>query len=426
MMKKYSGYMQLNYKPSKNDLVCIYRIKPARGISFGQAAEAVASESSIGTWTEVSTLSPEIKKKGAKVFDIRGNFVKIAYPLELFELGNMPQIWSSIAGNIFNMKDVECLRLEDAHWPRVLAQSFRGPKFGIPGIRKLLHVKNRPLCGTIIKPKLGLNEKQHAKTAYEAWVGGLDIVKDDENLTSQPFNKFYRRVVETLKMKELAEKETGERKMYMVNVTAETEEMLKRARFVKNQGGEYIMVDILTVGWSALQTLREENEKLKLVMHAHRAMHGALTKNKNHGISMLFIADTARLIGVDQLHIGTAVGKMMETKEEVKLVGEEIEQGFVKAKGHRLQENWHGIKPVFAVCSGGLHPGLIPPLVKMLGRDIIVQAGGSVHGHPQGTKAGAKAMRQAIDAVMSRVGLKYYSKSHKELEMAIKKWGYLH
>jgi len=305
-----------------------------------------------------------------------------------------------------------------------LAQSFRGPKFGIPGIRKLLKVKNRPLCGTIIKPKLGLNEKEHARVAYEAWVGGLDIVKDDENLTSQPFNKFYTRVRETLKLRDKAEKETGEKKMYMANVSAETEEMLKRAHFVKKQGGEYAMVDILTVGWSGLQTLREENEDLNLVLHAHRAMHGALTRSPNQGISMLFIADTVRLIGVDQLHIGTAVGKMMETKEEVKMVGEEIEKGFVKEIGrHRLQENWHGIKPVFAVCSGGLHPGLIPPLVKMLGKDIIVQAGGGVHGHPWGTKYGARAMRQAIDAVMAQTSLKDWAKTHKELELAINKWG---
>jgi ribulose-bisphosphate carboxylase large chain len=324
------------------------------------------------------------------------------------------------------MKDVATLRLEDAYWPAKLVKSFPGPKFGIIGIRNLLGIRNRPLCGTIIKPKLGLSAKEHAKVAYQAWIGGIDIVKDDENLTSQPFNKFYERVVETLKMKELAEEETREKKAYMPNVSAETNEMLKRAKFVKDCGGDclYVMVDILTVGWAALQTLRNATEDLGLVMHAHRAMHGALTKNKDHGISMLFIADTARLIGVDQIHIGTAVGKMMETKAEVKMVGDEIEQGFVKEKQrHRLQQDWHGIKPVFAVCSGGLHPGLVPPLMKMLGKDIIVQAGGGIHGHPQGTKAGAMAMRQAIDATLAGKSLKDWAKKHKELELAIKKWG---
>jgi ribulose-bisphosphate carboxylase large chain len=403
---KYSGYWQPNYKPAKDDLVMIYKIKPTRGVTMEQAAEAVAAESSIGTWTEIATMSPAIQKKGAKVFDIRGNYAKIAYPLELFELGNMPQIWSSVAGNIFNMKDIESLRLEDAQWPKALVKSFRGPIHGISGVRKLLKVKTRPLCGTIIKPKLGLSEKGHAKVAYNAWIGGLDIVKDDENLTSQPFNKFYSRVKETLKLRDLAEKETGEKKMYMPNVSAETKEMLKRAHFVKKCGGEYAMVDILTVGWSGLQALREENEDLKLVLHAHRAMHGALTRNRNHGISMAFIADTAKLIGVDQLHIGTAVGKMLESKEEVIALAKRV-------------------KPVFPVCSGGLHPGLIPALVKMLGKDIIIQAGGGVHGHPSGTTAGARAMRQAIDAIMSGTDLKTYARHYIELSEAINKWGYL-
>jgi ribulose-bisphosphate carboxylase large chain len=424
-MVKYTGYWQPGYKPTKNDLVMLYNIKPARGISMNQAAEAVAAESSIGTWTTIATMSPEIKKIGAKVFEIKGNLVKIAYPLELFEPGNMPQIWSSVAGNIFNMKDVEFLRLEDASWPRKLVTSFKGPKFGIPGIRKLLRVKDRPLCGTIVKPKLGLSEKGHAKVAYEAWSGGLDIVKDDENLTSQPFNKFHERIIQTLKLRDKAEDETGEKKIYMPNVTAETNEMIRRAKFVKDCGGEYAMVDILTIGWSGLQSIREANEDLKLVLHAHRAMHGALTRNKNHGISMLFIADTVRLIGVDQLHIGTAVGKMMETKEEVMMVGEEIEEGFVKAKGHRLQEDWHGVKPVFAVCSGGLHPGLVPPLIKMLGKDIIVQAGGGVHWNPRGTRYGAMGLRQAVDAVAQGIPLKEYAKTHRELREAIDKFGCL-
>ncbi len=98
MVKKYSGYLQLGYEPAKKDIVVSYKIKPAPKISFEQAAEAVAAESSIGTWTEVAAMSPEIQKIGAKVFEIKNNFIKIAYPLELFELGNMPQIWSSIAG----------------------------------------------------------------------------------------------------------------------------------------------------------------------------------------------------------------------------------------------------------------------------------------------------------------------------------------
>lgn len=413
-------YVDLKYEPEKNDLICKFRIEPSKGISVKEAADHIAAESSIGTWTEVKTMSERIRKLGAKVFEIKGNIIKIAYSLELFEPGNMPQILSSIAGNVFGMKAVKNLRLEDVEWPYELMKSFRGPVYGIKGIRELLRIPKRPLCGTIIKPKLGLSEEEHAKVAYEAWSGGIDIVKDDENLSNLSFNKFEKRVIETLKMRDIAEKETGERKMYMPNVTAEIDTMLERANFVKNAGGEYVMVDIISVGWSALETLRNANEDLKLVLHAHRAGHAAFTRGK-HGISMLVIAGIARLIGLDQLHIGTIVGKMEGKKEEILTVEEEIEKNVIKGS-NRLAEDWHGIKPVFAVCSGGLHPGLVSYLVKTLGNDIIIQAGGGIHGHPLGTRAGAMAMRQAIDAVMDGIQLEKCAKKNKELYLALKHW----
>ena len=415
-------YADLKYEPEKDDLICEFRIEPSKGISVKEAAEHIAAESSIGTWVTVKTMSDRIRKLGAKVFETKENYVKIAYPLELFEPGNMPQILSSIAGNVFGMKVVKNLRLEDVEWPYELVKSFKGPLYGIEGVRKLLKIWDRPLCGTIIKPKLGLNEEEHAKVAYDAWTGGIDIVKDDENLSSLSFNNFEKRILETLKMRDKTEKETGERKMYMPNITAEIDKMLERANFVKESGGEYVMVDIITVGWSALETLRNANEDLKLVLHGHRAGHAAFTRGK-HGISMVVVADVARLIGLDQLHIGTIVGKMEGVKEEILAIEDEIEKKIIKEKSHSLAEDWHNIKPVFAVCSGGLHPGLVPYLVKTLGKDIIIQAGGGIHGHRLGTKAGAKAMRQAIDATLNNIPLKQYSKNHKELKIALEQWG---
>ena len=418
----YMGFIDLDYK-SKNDIVCDFRIEPAKGVTIKKAAEMVAGESSVGTWTDVSTMKSRIEKIGARIFSIKGNNVKIAYPSILFEEGNMPQILSSIAGNIFGMKAIKNLRLEDVDWPDNIIRSFKGPLYGIEGIRKLLKVYKRPLVGTIVKPKIGLNEKEHAKVAYDAWVGGVDIVKDDENLSNQKFNNFSKRIVETLKMRDKAEKETGEKKVYMPNVSAESDNMLKRANFVKDAGGRYMMVDILTVGWSALQTLRDANEDLKLVMHAHRAGHAAFTRNPKHGISMLVVSDVARLIGVDQIHIGTVVGKMQGPKEEILTIDEQIEKRIIKEGTHTLAEDWLNIKPVFAVCSGGLYAAHVPKLVKMLGNDIIIQAGGGIHGHPGGTVAGAKSMRQALDAVMSNTDLKTYAKNHKELKQALEKWG---
>ncbi len=405
---RYLDFVNLSYEPKETDVVCVFYVEPD-GVSISEAAGGVAAESSIGTWTELTTIKPYVKELAAHVFSIDGNTVKIAYPIELFELGNMPNILSSISGNVFGLKTIKHLRLNDVYFPSELIRSFKGPKYGVEGVRNLLGVYDRPLVGTIIKPKLGLKTADHAQVAYEAWVGGCDIVKDDENLSSQKFNPFEDRVIKTLESRDKAQEETGERKVYMVNITAETEEMLRRADFVLNHGGEYVMVDILTCGFSALQSLREQD--FNLVVHAHRAGHAAFTKNPRHGISMRVIAKISRIIGVDQLHVGTVVGKMFETREEV------------AENCKAIREEMKGLKPVLPVASGGLYPGLVPALIDFFGLDFVIQAGGGIHGHREGTVAGAKAMRQAVDATLRNIPLSKYAEAHRELKIALDMWG---
>lgn len=404
---RYIDFVNRGYRPKETDIVCTFYVEPD-DISIEEAAGGVAAESSVGTWTELTTTKPYVEELAARAFSIEGNDVRIAYPIELFEKGNMPNILSSVAGNVFGLRALRNLRLNDIRLPNDLVLSFKGPKYGIEGIRKLLKVYDRPLVGTIIKPKLGLKTPDHAKVAYDAWIGGCDIVKDDENLSSQGFNPFEQRLVKTLESRDKAEKETGEKKVYMVNITSETKEMLKRAEFVEKHGGEYVMVDILTCGFSALQTLRDQD--FDLIIHAHRAGHAAFTKNPKHGVSMRVIARIARIIGVDQLHVGTVVGKMFETKEDV------------AENCSALREKTNHLKTVLPVASGGLHPGLVPALIDFFGKDFVIQAGGGIHGHKEGTVAGAKAMRQSVDAALKGIPLSEYAKTHGELESALQTW----
>jgi ribulose-bisphosphate carboxylase large chain len=125
---------------------------------------------------------------------------------------------------------------------------------------------------------------------------------------------------------------------------------------------------------------------------------------------MKVIAKVARIIGVDQLHVGTVVGKMSETRNEV------IENC------EALKTKMGLLKRVMPVASGGLHPRLVPALIKLFGKDLIIQAGGGIHGHPDGTLAGAKAMRQAVDATLSGMTLDKYAQDHKELKVALQTW----
>jgi len=421
-------YINLDYKPSENDLIAMYYVQISPECrNLQHASEEIAKESSIGTWTEISTLSPEIAerlKPSTFYIDPEKNIIKIAYPKELFEANNLPQILSAIAGNIFGMKVLKNLRLIDISFPKDIVNAYKGPKYGIEGIRALTKVKDRPLLGTIVKPKVGLTEVEHSKVCGEAWSGGLDIVKDDENLTSMTFNKFEKRIIETLKIRDKIEKETGEKKFYMPNITAPLSVMKKRADFVLENGGEYVMVDIVTIGFSALQEIRDYLDDKNTVIHAHRAMHAAFTRSKKHGMTMLALAKLMRLLGMDQLHTGTVIGKMEGGKQEVVEINKTITEQKIEGNNlTTLDQDWYDIKPVLPVASGGLSPLHIPELMEILGKDMVYQFGGGCHGHPDGTEAGARAIRQSISSVLEGYDLKEYAKDHKELARALEKWG---
>ena len=62
---------------------------------------------------------------------------------------------------------------------------------------------------------------------------------------------------------------------------------------------------------------------------------------------------------------------------------------------------WYGLKPVLPVASGGLHPRLVPALLETFGNDVVLQAGGGIHGHPDGTIG-----RRKSDAASSRCYIK--------------------
>jgi ribulose-bisphosphate carboxylase large chain len=112
---------------------------------------------------------------------------------------------------------------------------------------------------------------------------------------------------------------------------------------------------------------------------------------------------------------------MSGKKKEVKTIFNEIEtHAFIN---NEMKQDWGNIKPVMAVCSGGLHPLLMPDLVKIFGNDAIFQFGGGCHGHPKGTRAGARALRQALDAVLLKIPLEKAAEERKELKQAFDKWG---
>jgi len=422
----YHDFNDRDYKPKDSDLVALYYFDKSDKVSVEDLTGRLASESSIGTWTTLETLDDRIFEMRGRSFWFDDHYVKIAYPLILWELNNIPQLLSGVAGNIFGMKAVKNLRLIDITLPLDYIKECKGPHMGVDAI-KTIFKKEGPLTACVPKPKIGMTVDQHVKVAMDAWRGGIDCIKDDENLTSQSFNNFEKRVIEMAKARDKVEKETGDVKDAFINVTAETHEMERRTKLLNDHAFRYFMIDVVTTGFSAVQTLRNLAEDLDMAIHAHRAMHATFTKHYNHGISMYFLAKMMRLIGVDTIHIGTVVGKLDSPKQDVLDMRDMLLQDEVKEKSERtLNQKWGNIKGTLPCASGGLHPGVLPEVLNVYGTsNMVLQVGGGIHGHPDGTYKGAKATVQAIEAWKDGISLEEKADSSPELKKALEKWGYI-
>ena len=68
-----------------------------------------------------------------------------------------------------------------------LLSSWRGPRYGLAGLRQAVGVSNRPLVCAVLKP-LGRSPKKLAELGAQFVLGGADLIKDDQALLDQPFH----------------------------------------------------------------------------------------------------------------------------------------------------------------------------------------------------------------------------------------------
>ena len=312
------GYCAPDYVPKDTDVLAAFRITPQPGVPPEEAGAAVAGESSTATWTVVwtdrLTAYDHYQAKCYRVEPVPGRegeyIAYIAYDIDLFEEGSIPNMTSSIIGNVFGFKALKALRLEDMRIPLHYIKTYQGPPHGIVMEREYLNKYGRPLLSATTKPKLGLSARNYGRVVYEALRGGLDFTKDDENINSQPFMRWRDRFLFTMEAVNRAQERTGEIKGHYLNVTAATmEDMYERADFARDLGSVIVMID-LTVGYTAMHSMSRWARRNGVILHLHRAGHSTYTRQKAHGVSFRVIAKWCRMIGVDHVHAGTVVGKL--------------------------------------------------------------------------------------------------------------------
>merc|ERR1711959_301650 len=271
------GYWDAEYNVKETDVLALFRCTPQIGLDPIEAAAALAGESSTATWTVVWTdllTSCDLYRAKAYRVDLVPNapntyFMYVAYDLDLFEEGSLANLSASIIGNIFGFKAVKELRLEDMRMPVALLKTFQGPATGLIVERERLDKFGRPFLGATVKPKLGLSGKNYGLVVYEGLVGGLDFLKDDENINSQCFMTFRERFLFVMESVNKASARTGEVKGHYLNVTAGTMEgIYERSELAKELGSVIIMID-LVIGYSAIQSCGYWCRDNDTILHLH-------------------------------------------------------------------------------------------------------------------------------------------------------------
>lgn len=370
-----------------------------------KAVTVLAGEQSTGTFVRVNRESDELRKEFAaevtevtevpltgasplpgSVGDPRERArarVSIRFPLDNFG-PSIPNLLAAVAGNLFEIKELSAIKLVDLDLPQAFAGRYLGPQFGVEGTRRQLGRQRGAMIGTIIKPSIGLSPEETAEVVDELSVAGIDFIKDDElqgNGRKSPLKERIRAIMPVL---ERHADRTGKKPMYAFNITDDIDRLEANHDLVVEAGGTCVMVCVNMVGLAGLDYLRRRSQ---LPIHGHRAMFGAISRSDQLGIGFRAWQKLVRLCGADHLHTNGISNKFYETDQEVL-------DSIAAVRSPLL-----GLTSMVPVLSSGQWGGLAHATFKAVGTtDLLVLAGGGIHGHPDGVAAGVASMRDAWES----------------------------
>lgn len=411
-MKKTGGFFaDWGTLPRDEYLKFVYHLVPDGDPT--QAATHLCAESSTAMWHRVGVDEDLRELHGARVVameplpDRPGAYrLEIAYPHRNFG-PRIPNLLTAAAGEgAFYCPGVITIKLVDIEFPEEFLRNFAGPQFGLNGLRAILGVHDRPLFVGVVKPNVGLSPTAFAELAGEAWEGGLDICKDDEMQADTVWSPLGERVGQVSNAKRRAEGKTGEKKLFIANVTDEVSVMPSLVRQVQGSGADIVMCNPILTGLSAVRAIRDVAH---VPIMGHFAGIAALSRDPDFGISSVLLTKLMRLAGCDVIGIAGFGTRMKTSIREVK--------GCIAA----CLSPMGAIKQALPIPGGGDWAGTLQTVYDSIGHnDFGFIAGRGVFGHPMGPRAGAVSIRQAWDAVARGQSIDDAARTHPELAAAVK------
>ncbi|KEO90109.1 ribulose 1,5-bisphosphate carboxylase large subunit [Erythrobacter longus] len=286
----------------------------------------------------------------------------ISYAVECSAF-NLPQLFNLIYGNISLFPQ---MRVERFALPQSLASVFKGPRFGIAGLRETLAAPKGPLFMTALKPQ-GLPANRLAAQAYEFARGGLDIVKDDHGLANQPFAPFRERVAQCCDAVARANAETGGNTVYAPMISGPSEQIVEQAFWAKEQGAGALLIAPALIGFDVARRLAQD-DALGLPMIGHPAMMGSYVVSPTNGFShYAMFGQVMRLVGMDVSIFPNFGGRFAFSPGECR----SIMAGCTDPMDH--------FASIVPSPGGGMTFENVPDMARFYGEDVMYLMGGDLH-----------------------------------------------
>jgi ribulose-bisphosphate carboxylase large chain len=381
-----------------------------------RVAETIADIESTGQWLGTGEPTPLFKRCRAEVGEVReaapgSGEVDILFPLVNLNLEEaaFPGIWlTMIGGGTHALVAYEKSRLMDFQLPPQALKYFLGPGYGPEGTRRWLEMgPDELILGTIVKPTAGLTPAEVADICYQAAVGGVRFIKDDEKMLNAAYCPLADRVRTVMEALKRAEDQTGQRVLYAPHITTTPEHLLENAHIALDNGAPALMVNFFAAGFNSLETLRRQ---LGVPIYAHCGGKEAFGRAPGQGVDPNAVVRFVRLLGGDFFRVSTVGGYLVGGKPEE-----------VRALARVMSEPMDGIQPMLAAVSGGLNPRTLGANLEIFGTNAMMLAGTGITLHPMGVNAGTAALRQAAEAFRAGVSLEAYAATHPELAATLKK-----
>jgi len=369
------------------------------------SARALAVEESTGTEAIPAEMWGRV---GGEVLEDSGGLTVIAWPWRNWG-ANLPQLMASVlVGEGCETARFTRCRLIAMEWPDELVTALGGgPRFGLDGVRGWLGAgaETRPLLGGIVKPSLGLGPAEVAATAAALARGGCDMIKDDELLADPDWCSLTERVPAVA----AALADVGRPVLYAANISGPVDTLLDRAAAVVEAGATAIMVNAFATGIDAVRAVAAAG--LGVPVLAHRVGAGPIVRNPEVGVDGAVLCELTRIAGADLVQIGGFGGKLFDTTDEV------------ARNLAACRRPLGGARVPVPVNGGGVWAGSTPTVLAAAGHDVMLLLGMGAYEHPGGPEAGARSVKQAIDAVLAGDSLEEAARLAPDLAAALAHFG---